>query len=169
MLERFTEPPSTKLFDLRAFDDIVNAGIEIVKAQLGTGGLEPISRTAGRLLVEQGVVGSVDQGIVVFHERISRDKPGLRRLFRRLDTKAGRIKKRKPLSPAQRAVHQAMRAGEVRRVDGKITGLSPKAKTLLRQIKQKEQARRNVTRKKKQSTALAKLQGIGGKKGKPRR
>ena len=89
MLEPFSEPPSRKLFDLRAFDDLVGAGIELIQAQFGAAGLEPISRTAGRLLLEQGAVRSVDDGIVVFHERITRDKPSLRRLFRRIDTKAG--------------------------------------------------------------------------------
>ena len=169
MLERFTEPPSGKLFDLRALDDLVQAGIDIVKAQLGKDGLEPISSTAGRLLVDQGVVRSVDDGIVVFHERISRDKPGLRRLFRRLDTAAGRLPRPKPRTRAQRAVVAAMRAGEVQRKNGKITGLSPKARTELARIKREDTEARNEKRKRLQSTALAKLQGIGGKRGKPRK
>ena len=168
-LEPFIEAPSRKLFDLRAFDDYVGAGIEIINAQLGTGGLEPISRTAGRLLFEQGVVGSVDDGIVVFHERITRDKPSLRRFFRRVDTKAGRLARRKPLSPAQRAVVQALRAGEVKRLDGKLAGLTPKAAREVNRLKRVRQAKINERRKKLQSTALARMQGIGGKRGKPRR
>ncbi len=169
MLEPFSEPPSRKLFDLRAFDDLVGAGIELIQAQFGAAGLEPISRTAGRLLLEQGAVRSVDDGIVVFHERITRDKPSLRRLFRRIDTKAGRRGRRKPLSPAQRAVHLALRAGQVKRVNGKIAGLTPKARREVNRLKRVRQESINKRLKKQQSTALARMQGIGGKRGKPRR
>jgi len=71
--------------------ELVFAGLEIVQGQLGVGGLEPISTTAGKLLQERGVVGTVDQGIVLFHERMAKGRPHLGRILRLADRRAGRL------------------------------------------------------------------------------
>ena len=62
----------------------------------------------------------------------------------------------------------ALRAGEVKRVDGKIVGLSNKGKAAVRAAKFKSAKARQERIDKRQRTALAKLQGIGGRKAKRR-
>jgi len=88
---------------LRDFAGLVTAAEELVSAQLpalrfttrrGARGQEPlkgISKTAGELLFAAGVVNSVDEGIAVFHREVGKDKPALRRIFNKVDRKAGRL------------------------------------------------------------------------------
>lgn len=154
---RGPEFPDSRAADVANF---VVAGAEILLGQLGIGGLEPISTSAGRLLFEQGVVGSVDDGIVLFHERITVNKPSLRTTLRKLDRRAGRLPKLKPRSPAQRAVIEAMRAGEVRRTAGKLTGFTPKARRAIAAAKRRRVLATQAARDKRQKTAAAKLQGL---------
>lgn len=71
--------------------DLVPAGLEILAGQLGVGGIENISTTAGRLLLDEGVVGTLDQGIVLFHEALAKGRPNLGRILRQLDRRAGRL------------------------------------------------------------------------------
>lgn len=145
---------------LEGFSSLVLAGAEIISGQLGIGGLEPISTEAGRLLLDVGVVASLDDGILLFHERIGRNKPGLRSTLRKVDERAGRRKKPRR-SPAQKAMDNALRAGEVKRVKGKITGLTAKGKKAVRAAKRATVLRAQKARKKRQVTARAKLSGIG--------
>lgn len=151
-------------FNVRsALDDmaaLANAASEIVRGQLGIGGLIPISTEAGQLLFSAGVVASVDDGVVLFHERIGRDKPGLRRFLRIADIQAGRIKKTRRTA-GQRAMDLALKAGEVRRVKGKIKGLTAKGKRAVNAAKRKETLRKQAILKKRQLTARAKLAGLG--------
>jgi len=144
------------------FGNLVVAGGEIIAGQLGTDGLDPISTDAGRLLFEAGVVASVDDGIVLFHERITRNKPSLRRVLRAVDRKAGRLKKVKR-SPAQRAMDQALRAGEVTRNElGRITGLTTRGRAAVKRAKRLATVKSDAKKRARQKTALSKLKGIGG-------
>jgi len=151
-----------------SFSDLVLAGVELVAGQLGIAGVESISTQAGRLLFEQGVVASTDDGIVLYHESISKGKPSLARLFRSLDRRAGRLPKVTQRG-AQRAVTLAMRAGEVKRQNGKIVGFTNKAKAAINAARRAKTLREQEIRDRKQKTALAKLQGIGGTKGRQAR
>ncbi len=155
---------------LAAFNDFVVAGFEIVNAQLGGRAsarfpvvTPSISQQAGQLLAELGVVDSVDAGIVIFHERIGRDKPALRRTLARLDRRAGRLPKT-TRSPAQRAMAQAVRAGLVVRnkKTGRITKLNDKGRKEVSRVKKLEDKKRRDRVKRLQGTALKKLRGIGG-------
>lgn len=104
-----------------AVSELVAAGIELVAGQLGVAGLEPVSRTAGQLLFESGVVGSVDQGVVLFHERVAKGRPHLGRILRLADRKAGRI-------PRVRLNARSIlvKAGLARRSKGKLAAMSNK-------------------------------------------
>jgi len=145
---------------LFAVSSLVVAGAEIVSGQLGLGGLEPISTEAGRLLLEAGVVGSLDDGILLFHERIGRTKPSLRAVLRKVDERAGRRTKPKR-SPAQKAMDTALKAGEVRRANGKIVGLTARGKKAVRAAKRADVLKKQTKRTKSQITARAKLSGLG--------
>lgn len=123
---------------LLQYGDLVRAGIEIARAQflgpLGVraGKLDTISSEAARLLVEAGAAPDIDTATVIFHEAITKDKPGLRRILRRVDEKAGRIPKRKT-SKAQRALREVVRAGEVKRgKDGRILRLTARGQAVVR-------------------------------------
>lgn len=83
----------------RTVATLVQAGTELIRAEAGgllptAIGLESISRTAGEAYRDAGVVGSVDEGIVLFHQQVTADKPGLRRILRKIDERAGRRKRR---------------------------------------------------------------------------
>ena len=147
---------------IRLVEDLVNAGREIVAGQLGIGGLSNISTDAGRLLVEVGAAGTLDDGIVLFHERVGRDKPGLRRTLARLDRRAGRLPKVKR-SPAQRAHTQAVKAGLVvrDRATGRLKGLSKKGKAMVARVNRAARLKREGKQKKRQGEALKKLRGFG--------
>lgn len=155
-------------FDTRAFDELVNAASELFRGQ--TGGLESISHQAGRLLFETGVVRSVDDGILVFHERLGRDKPSLRRVLAATDRAAGRLPKSSRTS-AQKAYTEAVKAGLVVRdkKTGRIVRLNPRGKALVRAVTRAAILKRQERRNRRQKTALAKLQGIGGRKGRGKR
>ncbi len=95
--------PSTITKSLAEFAGLVRAADELLSAQFpaarpltsrGIRGREPlkgISRSAGELLFQAGAVSSVDEGIAVFHKEVSRDKPALRRIFNKVDRRAGRL------------------------------------------------------------------------------
>jgi len=88
---------------LRDFRTLVQATDELLSAQLpqarflttrgrrGQDPLEGISMTAARLLLDAGAVPSIDAGIVQFHQAVGRDKPGLRKIFNKVDRRAGRL------------------------------------------------------------------------------
>lgn len=88
---------------LSEFRGLVQAADELLSAQLplarplttrgrrGQPPLEGMSKTAGRLLLDAGAVDSLDEGILVFHREVARDKPGLRRIFNKSDRRAGRL------------------------------------------------------------------------------
>ena len=165
-VERFVGDPVERRSLLMRFTDFADVAIELIKAQLAFGlpqsvRLEPISTAAGRLLFEAGVVATLDEGVVVFHERISRDKPALRRELRASDRRAGRLKKVRT-TRAQRAARQALKAGLVtRQKNGRIKAFTPQARALIKKAKRKEQAARDKKKRALQATALAKLKGIG--------
>lgn len=150
---------------LAAVQQLAAAGLEILEGQLGQRGLEPISIEAGRLLFEAGVVGTVNEGVVLFHERIGRNKPNLRRILRLQDRRAGRIGPARARTLAQKAVIQALKAGQVRREKGKIVGFTPMARRAIAAAKRKSVEDATQVRNRRQKTALAKLQGIGGSRG----
>jgi len=153
--------------NLEDFGALVGAAIELFRGQtpalVPTAlRLEGISHDAGRLLFDAGVVTSVDEGIVVFHERITRDKPSLRKLLLASDRRVGRLARVKT-SRAQRAARLALKAGLVTRSkNGQIKAFSRQAKLLIKRAKRKEQIAREKKKRARQKTALAKLKGIGG-------
>ena len=147
------------------FQELVLAGIELVRAQfLGPLdrrliGLEPISVQAGRLLFERGGAPSVDAGIVMFHEAITTDKPGLRRVLRRADERAGRRPRRKR-SKAQKLVADAVKAGAVTRTKtGQLKAIKP---AFRRKIKaaQREQRKAVIATRKRRERAVLKRLGV---------
>lgn len=146
------------------FTDFVLAGIEIARAQfLGplkvrAIQLEPISNQAGRLLFETGRAPSVDAGIVMFHEDVTRDKPSLRRILRRIDEKAGR-RPRAKVSKAQRAVRDSFRAGEVVRQNGRVVRLTPRAQARVRKARIAT-LRATAARRKKREMAVLRRIGL---------
>lgn len=136
---------------LAGFTDLVGVAQELIRAQ--SGGrlpsalrLEGISHTAADLLVEAGAVDTRSEGIVLFHERISRDKPNLRKILRKSDRVSGHLKPIKR-TKAQKAVTTAVKAGMVKRdKDGKLKGLTPAAHRKIRAIQRKAgSARRKAT------------------------
>jgi len=147
---------------LRDFATLVQAASELVRGNVPQatrfgGRLEGISFEAGRLLVETGVVNDLDEGIVVFHERITRDKPGLRRILRTSDRRAGRLARVRS-SRAQKATRMALKAGLVtRRKDGKIRSFNKTAKAAIRKAKRVDVLRQQKSLAKRQKTARARL------------
>ncbi|KKL82630.1 hypothetical protein LCGC14_1982830 [marine sediment metagenome] len=146
------------------FNDFVAAAVELIRGQFFTSvDLEPISRSAARLLVETGVVGTEAQGQVLFHETITRDKPALRRILRDVDRRAGRVPKRKPLTAGQRAVIVSLRAGEVKRKNGKIAAFTPRAMRAIRAAKQRDAIREDARKKSKRERNQKLLTGFAVK------
>lgn len=147
---------------LNDYADLVQATIELVRAQIPQvlppeRRLEGISVQAGQLLQESGLVASVDEGIVVFHERISRDKPGLRAILRKSDRREGRLGRVKR-SLAQRKVAQAFKAGEViRGRDGRIKSLSRKGKQMVARAKREQVKKTRAKLLKRQGAARRRL------------
>jgi len=157
---------------LKAFGDLVVAGAEIIAGQISRTSERQtfrgrdtrdvsISREAGELLFDLGVVGSIDAGILVFHERIGRDKPALRRTLARIDRAAGRLPKVKR-TKAQKAYTEAIKGGLVVRSKetGRILRLTPKGKQAVRKASFNEAKRKQRLRQQRQRSALAKLQGF---------
>jgi len=156
---------------IAAFNDLVAAGVEIVFGQISSS--KPtarfperdvsISRVAGELLVDIGAANSVDQGILIFHERIGRDKPALRRTLARIDRRMGRLPKT-TRTAGQRAYSAAVAGGLVvrDRKTGRIKALTPEGRRLVRNAGRKATVARDARQKARQGTALAKLKGIGG-------
>lgn len=164
--------PGTRIVRaLAGVRDLANAAQELLQAQIPgfAGGrierLEGISFAAADLLVEGGVVRTRDEGVVLFHERISVDKPGLRAVLRKSDRRTGRLQRvRQTL--AQRAYREAIRAGLVIRAkDGRLKGLSKQGRTLVNKAAKKQRAAEAAKRKKRQTSAVGKLRGfaVGGK------
>lgn len=160
-------PPEAILRALAGVEELVRAGTELVRAQLTRGlpqaaRLEPISTAAAKLLVEGGVVGTFDEGVLLFHDRISRDKPALRKLLRKSDVRAGRIA-RVRATKAQIVTRLALKAGMVTRgKDGKIKAFTPAARAAIKKAKSKDQLARKKKIIARQLTAAKKLKGIGG-------
>lgn len=143
-------PARAVLDRLRGDVELARAAIEIARGQAGlpAGGLDSISQGAGRLLFDAGVVGSVDEGIVLFHREITKDKPSLRKILRKTDIKAGRIRPPRR-SPRQRIIADAMKAGQVRRVNGRIVAFDPIVRRALRKAEQAEVRDKAERRKKR--------------------
>lgn len=148
------------------FIEHVQAARELLRAQIPQargvlgGKLETISNVGGRLAVESGRAATLDDGIVLFHEAITVDKPSLRKVFRRIDTKAGR-RPRPRRSKGQRIVALAVQAGDVRRnKNGTFKGLSPAARRALKRERSRSAAARNQIKIRRQATARAKLKGF---------
>jgi len=118
-------------------EQLVGAGLEIVAGQLGIAGIEPISRSAGRLLLEQGVVGSVDEGVVLFHEALAKGRPNLGRTLRKVDRQQGRL-------PRTRLNARALlvKAGVAKRAT-RTTAAGPKGRLLAMTDKEVLRALRN--------------------------
>jgi len=159
-----TRGTAEKLSD---FFTLVQAASELVRGNVPFltkfgGRLEGISFEAGRLLVETGVVDDLDEGIVVFHERITRDKPGLRRVLRTSDRRAGRLARVKS-SRAQKASRLALKAGMVvRDKQGRIKRFTPAAKRAIARAKRKGILAEQKALAKRQRTARARLtKGFG--------
>lgn len=145
------------------YQDLLIAGSELVRAQfLGPldkrlFGLESISRQAGRLLFDQGAAPSIDAGMVMFHEAITVDKPSLRRVFRRLDERAGRRPRRKR-TKAQKLVAQMVKAGQVNRAkNGAITSFTPRARAAIKKQKAEDRKKIMDARKKRERATLKRL------------
>lgn len=107
---------------------------------------QSISRDAGQLLLEAGAVDSLDEGIVRFHQRIGIGRPSLRKLLKELDVRRGRGRFYRPRSEAQKVMDRALKAGEVRRVKGRVKGYAPAVKKRLKEIKARTQAREKQQR-----------------------
>lgn len=150
---------------LTDFKDMVLLAQELIRAQ--SGGrlpkgvrLEGISSTAADLLVESGAVNTRSEGIVLFHNRISEDKPSLRKILRKSDRKSGHLANIKR-TKAQKAVTTAVKAGMVTRTkDGKIKGLKPAARRKIRSIQRKAASDRRKATIEKQKKSAAKLRGF---------
>jgi len=166
--QRFTGPgglPSGRLLapDIRDFATAVQAGSELARGQLGVNPgrkIETISSEGGRLAVEAGLAATLDDGIVLFHQRITEDKPGLRRLLRKFDEKNGRLTPVKS-TPAQKATRLAIKAGMVRRSKtGQIMGLTPAAQRLVKRQQSRTKAATNAATIKRQKRFAAQLRRL---------
>lgn len=148
---------------MRGLADLDDAALEIAKSQLPVSSLDSISTEAGRLLLEAGAVSTLDEGIVVFHQRLARKRPALGRILRRADVREGRIRRRRR-SPRQRAYSGIVRAGLVTRESktGRIKGVGVRGRKILKKARIKAEKASKAKILKKQRTALKKLKGIGG-------
>ncbi len=144
---------------VQAASELLRGQVPQTRAILG-GKLDTISDVGGRLAVESGRAATLDDGIVVFHEAITKDKPALRKIFKRIDEKAGRRPKTKR-SNGQKIVALAVQSGDVKRnKNGTFKGLSPAARRALKRERSRAAAKRNQRRISKQATARAKLKGF---------
>lgn len=142
------------------FVTAVAAARELLRAQLPQsrailgGKLDTISRVGGQLAVDAGKAATLDDGIVLFHEEISRDKPSLRSIFRKSDRRAGRRPPEK-ISAPQKVARLAVKAGMVQRNKlGQILGLTPAGRRLVkREQSRASSARRKATIKKQERFA----------------
>jgi len=151
---------------LNGFKELVLVGQELVRGQtpgltkLTGGRLEGISFTAGQLLVDAGGASDLDEGIVIFHDAISRDKPSLRKILRKSDEKAGRLRRVKA-TKAQKATRLAVKAGMVKRNKlGQIMGLTPAAQRLVKRVQSREAAARRKVTIAKQKRVSSRLRGL---------
>lgn len=144
----------------------VLAARELIRAQLPVARrlvgdkLEGISAVGGRLAVQAGLAATMDDGIVLFHEQITTDKPSLRRILRKNDERAGR-RPRARRSAGQKIVALAVKGGLVKRnKNGTFKRLAPAATRLLKRERSRKAAARNKERIRKQSSAREKLKGF---------
>jgi len=146
----------------RRFDEAVEFAREFQLRR----GVKPVkfdraSRDAATLLFEAGAVSSVDDGIVLFHERLAQDNPSLRKLFRRADMRAGRLTVARP-SPAQRAVREVLKGALVSRdAKGRMTIFSGRAKALIRKAKDADRAIQREREGKQREAARKRLIALG--------
>lgn len=160
-------PSSTaQAANLASFKELVLVGQELIRGQTPgltaiTGGrLEGISFTAGQLLVDAGGASDLDEGIVIFHDAISRDKPSLRKILRKSDEKAGRIERVKA-TKAQRATRLAVQAGMVKRNKlGQITGLTLAAQQKIKRLQSSTKAATRKALIKKQQRFASRLRRL---------
>ena len=122
---------------------------------------ERASRDAGTMLFEAGAVESVDAGIVLFHEKVARDNPSLRKLFRQEDMRRGRLTVARP-SPAQRAVREVLRGALVSRDDkGRIKAFPKKALAAINRAKAIDLAIQREREGKRREAARKRLIALG--------
>lgn len=135
---------------IRNLEEFVQAGLLIAGGQLGVKGLEGLSVSAGTLLRDGGVVRTVPEGIVLYHERLAERNKPLGRILRRSDRRAGNLPKRR-VTPAQALVREAVRSGGVTRDEkGRITGVTPRVKRILRASKEaRDRVKRQLAAKRK--------------------
>lgn len=149
---------------LRDVTDLAQTVGELFRSQTAVRKIAPlrgISKDAAQILVDAGVVDTLDEGILIFHEEIAKTKPALGRILARSDRRAGRAARIRA-TRAQRAVRTAVRAGEVKRdKNGRITGLTATGKRAVAAV-QKETARsKTVVIKRREKAALDRLKQMG--------
>jgi len=148
------------------FATVVQAGRELLRAQLPQArrfvgeSLEGISNVGGELAVEAGLAMDLDAGIVFFHEEITKDKPNLRRILRKVDERAGR-RPRQKRSIGQQIIVTGVKAGRMKRSkSGQFTAPDTVLKGLLARAQSRQKAanrKRDIERQKKFD---AKLRGF---------
>jgi len=150
----------------RRFDETVQFTREFLdRVRVKPTSVERASHEAADLLVRAGVVDSLDEGIVIFHERISRGRPGLRRILRRLDMREGRLTVARP-SPAQQATREVLKAAMVTRgPDGRIKSFTRKGKVAIAKATKAQGIAKLVLARRKRLRAEERLKALG----KPRR
>lgn len=150
----------------RDFIQAVQATRELLRAQLPQsrqilgGKLDTISNAGGQLAVDAGLAATLDDGIVLFHRKITEDKPSLRAIFNKSDRRAGRLQPPK-VSTGQKILRLAVRGGLMKRTkEGKFVRLTPAATRLLKRERSRAAAKRNQATIKRQATARERLKGF---------
>jgi len=131
------------------------------------GKLRTLSDIAGTSYVNKGLAPDVDTGIVMYHQEIGKVAKGLGKVLYKNDVAAGRIKKPR-VTPQQRLVRDAVKAGEVKRSKtGKILSYTPAVKRTLSVMKKKA-AKVDAAKVKERQYRLKVRLGIRAKR-RPRR
>lgn len=150
---------------------IVGAAVDLLRSQTIVRKVAPLrglSKDAGQILLDAGAVDTLDEGILVFHEEIAKTKPSVGKLLRDSDRRTGRLA-RIQRSRGQRAVTEAIRAGEFKRVNGRLSGLTPKGKRLVAEAR-KNGMRAELERKEKARKAASdRLKKLGAKQKRQRK
>lgn len=125
--------------------------------------LVPIANAAALLAVAEGRAIDIADGIVLFHEEISRGRPSLRQRLRRLDEIEGRLAK-KSRTKAQTIVTMGVKAGRFkRRQDGAFIGPDAVLKGFLNRAKTRAASERRKREIERQKKFDAKLRGFAKK------
>jgi len=151
--ERLVSRPFTPAQQVLSFLDqareLVPAALELSIGQgpFAATRIEPISTTAGRLLVEAGAARTLDEGIVQFHESLAKQRPSLGRILRISDRRAGRQRFLRRLNPFQQAVQKGLISRDKK---GALTKLNAADKKRIRASKGlSERSKRILIGKKK--------------------